>query len=236
MNTYDFDERLDYSHGVDDTGFESVLLGHIPGAVAVAKATNEEDRNGTDWWVQRVGLRALSVDLKRREIDPIIEYNEDDLALETWSVIGSKVGWTRDPNKNTDIVLWYFDPTGRFVFIPFPMLCHVFSERWQVWKTRYRTAVQDSKDWKSECVFVPRREIWAELYRVYGGMSRSVALQSNVKESIELKTRIGQEPGPIQQALFSRSDGDSHLCAMCDSPGVREYGTLWYCMEHLPSK
>lgn len=170
MKSYDFAERQRFSYGKanrDDVG--KILKENVPACIDVMQATETEDRNGTDWWcVRKAPLRNLSVDVKARDLDPVETFGTDDLALETWSVLNSKPGWTRDANKQTDYVLWMF-PTGRWVLIPFPMLCAVFAEKWQAWREKYKTRVQDSGTWQSECVFVPRREVWAELYRRYGG-------------------------------------------------------------------
>lgn len=171
MNGFSFDERLRWSDGyASSSEIGLILREHIPGCVSVERADTTADRNGTDWWCIRTApLRRLSVDAKVRSLDPIEQFGMDDLALETWSVIDKKVGWTRDPSKHSDFILWLFTTTNRFVLIPFPMLCHVFSRKWREWSAAYRTEQQNSGTWQSECVFVPRREMWAELYRVYGG-------------------------------------------------------------------
>jgi hypothetical protein len=52
------------------------------------------------------------------------------------------------------------------------MLCKVFQDNWEQWKSAYKTAQQYTPNhggYHSECVFVPRREVWAEIYRKYGG-------------------------------------------------------------------
>lgn len=83
------------------------------------------------------------------------------------------VGWTRDPNKRCDYILWLWQDTGRFCLVPFQMLCKVFSGNWMNWKSQFKTRKQKTRrasgDYHSECVFVPRREVWAEIYRQFGG-------------------------------------------------------------------
>jgi hypothetical protein len=164
------DDRF-WSEGFADINeITQVLLENFPNAINVEKARIAADLAGTDYWVHRLNLRPLSVDMKARAFDPIQEYGEDDLALETWSVIEEeKVGWTRDPNKQTDYVLWYFGGSHRWVLVPFPLLCAVFSQKWNEWALRYRTARQCSGSWHSECVFVPRKEVWDAIYQRFGG-------------------------------------------------------------------
>lgn len=55
--------------------------------------------------------------------------------------------------------------------MPFPMLCSVMRDCWEVWATFRKVRRQYTKDrgYHSECVFVPRREIWSEIYRRFSG-------------------------------------------------------------------
>jgi len=175
---YGFRERLAFSAGAaQGATVESVLLGNVPGAVKVVKSTMEEDRNGTDWWIQTQSGSRLSVDAKVRERDWAATHpDEDDLALETWSVVESGVvGWTRDERKRTDYILWLWVDTGRWCLIPFPFLCRVFADCWPAWSTTFRTARQrtphlNGGGYHSECVFVPRRTVWAEIYKTFSGV------------------------------------------------------------------
>ncbi len=173
---YGFEERLAMSSGVAASAdVRSILLKHIPGAVNAHQAATVNDRQGIDWWVEMSTAKHLAVDAKVREQDWAARNpHEDDLALESWSVVEKQVpGWTRDVNKKCDYVLWLWKDTGRFCLVPFPMLCGVFSRRWQSWRVDYKTRQQHTPrangGYHSECVFVPRRELWAEIYRQYGG-------------------------------------------------------------------
>jgi hypothetical protein len=174
MNHYDFQEQLQWSDGYQHEGIEAILKTRVHGCCGVEKAEEADDRNGTDYWVARPDpLPPLSVDVKVRQED-WAEKGKDDLALETWSVVNDKdpergkVGWTRNPNKRTDYVLWYWTDTRRFFLISFPALCRVFHANWQKWSKRYGTNRQTSGQWQSECVFVPRMVVidaiarWAE--------------------------------------------------------------------------
>jgi len=54
------------------------------------------------------------------------------------------------------------------------MLCKVFEQQWQAWSKHYKTRQQftprsGGSGYRSECVFVPRKEVWAAIYRQYGG-------------------------------------------------------------------
>jgi hypothetical protein len=172
---YDFTERVLMSHGVSaNRNIRDILLERIPGSVNAHPAHITNDRNGTDYWVEHMSGKHLSVDCKIREEDYFKKQGCDDLALEIWSVKETgKVGWTRDTSKRTDFILWYWNDTGRYCFVPFPELCNAMQTKWQEWARRYKTAEQRSWDngrtWTSECVFVPRREVHVEMYRQNSG-------------------------------------------------------------------
>ncbi len=145
---------------------DGILMSAIAGAARVRQASPGEDRDGTDWWVDLVDGHSLSVDLKARAEDWSVR-GEDDLALETWSVVEKQApGWTLDLKKRTDYVLWWWQDTGRWCLVPFAMLRTVFFELAPEWRKRYRVCRQDTAgQWHSECIFVPRRVVWAAIYR-----------------------------------------------------------------------
>lgn len=152
-----------------------ILSLNIPGAVHVYPARQKDDKNGTDWWVTHRSGYALSVDCKIRSTD-FLPKGCDDLALESYSVVEhKKPGWTRDDRKRTDYVLWLWSDTRRWCLVPFPMLCAVYSQRWQLWRTKYRTERQYTPEYGgyySECTFVPRKVVWREIYLQYSGQLR----------------------------------------------------------------
>lgn len=167
MFNYNFAERLDFSNGFS-VGLSDILVRKIPGAIKVVRASEADDRKGIDYRVLRADGKQFLVDAKIRNEDwSAKNLKYDDLALETWSVIqngiGIKVGWTRDTAKHTDYILWLWTDTGRFFLVPFPMLCGVFENHWREWATTYKTARQDSGEWQSECVFVPRLKLMEKL-------------------------------------------------------------------------
>ncbi len=173
---YDFHERLAMSSGTAAVAdVRAVLLDNIPGALSVTPAATANDKQGIDWWVELSTAKHLAVDAKVRDQDWAAKRpDEDDLALESWSVVEKNIpGWTREPSKKCDYVLWLWKDTGRFCLLPFPMLCHVFTLHWQAWRQQFKTRQQftprTNGGYHSECVFVPRRVIWAEIYRSFGG-------------------------------------------------------------------
>jgi hypothetical protein len=180
---YGFKQQLEWSDGhADQEDVERVLLNRIPAATKVTKADKKNDRQGTDYWVERSNaLPPLSVDRKVRDEDFSVHINPklrgDDLALETWSVmpgtggsVDGQVGWTRDISKRTDYVLWYWRDTARFCLVPFAPLCFVFGKTWREWSLRFKRRVQTStgeggRQWNSECVYVDRNAVFDAMQR-----------------------------------------------------------------------
>ena len=162
VNRYDFQERMLWSQGFQGAGIGRILRDRIPGCHAIEQAQENADRSGTDYWALRQDLPPLSIDVKVRSKD-CQNFGNDDLALETWSVLNETPGWTRNEKKRTDFVLWFWQDTGRFFLISFPALCKTFSRYWQEWSQCYCTAIQDSGNWRSECVFVPRSVVIAKV-------------------------------------------------------------------------
>ncbi len=178
----DFSDCLIRSQDADCAAkVSNILLAEIPGSVGVYLAAKANDRRGVDIWVEMSSGTHLAIDLKTRNADWAHTHPlEDDLALETWSVIEKEVvGWTRDTTKRCDYVLWFWKDTGRFCLIPFPSLCRAFTDHWQVWKVRYKTSVQRTAwsggDYHSECIFVPRKVVWLAIYKRIGGVSDSLS-------------------------------------------------------------
>ena len=172
---YDFDERLRWSEGYLTQGVSHILKNRLPACVGIEKANELDDRNGTDYWALRDNLPPLSIDVKVRDTDFKAKFGQDDLALETWSVIYTKPGWTRDVTKRTDFILWYWQDTGRFFLVSFPILLQVFLRYWERWQKDYKTAKQSSATWKSECVFVPRKIVIEKMNSWQTGISKQQA-------------------------------------------------------------
>ena len=167
---YDFNEQLAMSQGISESkSVKEIIQNNIPGALYVFQANSKNDKNGTDWWVECSSGKFLSVDVKVRG-DDYLKKGFDDLALETFSVVEkSIIGWTRNADKQTDYIVWFWKDTGRWCLVPFKMLCKVFQENWVQWKEIYQCSLQETTKngcalYHSECVFVPRREVWKKIY------------------------------------------------------------------------
>lgn len=140
---WDFHERLSFSEGVEATvEFMDALRNIVPGAVDITRATEAEDRQGTDYWIHRGGnLHPISVDVKNREFCPIKRWGRDDACIEVvsvWSEVPKicKPGWTVDSNKRTDYIAytWPSDNGIRYWIVPFHPLCRAAQINWRMWR------------------------------------------------------------------------------------------------------
>jgi len=165
---YDFHERLNFSKQYRTSAYlDAVLRTRIPGYTGLTVARTSDDLRGTDYWAHRFPAVQVSVELKVVEKRKFISRIPlDYLPLETWSVLPvgdrvGKVGWTRDATKETDYVVWFWEDGLKFHIVPFVPLCSVFSEHWERWREipGHHRREQQSRGWKSECIFVPRELI-----------------------------------------------------------------------------
>lgn len=176
MKTFTFQEQLIMSEESirENEDLETYLLAKIPLAASIRRAEKDDDKKGIDYWVTLLSGRVIGVDVKVRKTD-WKKRGCDDVALECWSVVEKKiVGWTRDTQKQTDYILFLWRDTGRCMLLAFPVLCSIFLKHWEEWSKTYQTAYQltensRSSRWHSQCVYVPRRIIWQEVYLAFGG-------------------------------------------------------------------
>jgi len=202
MNSFEFNTQLRWSNGICNEGIKKILMAQFPNSLDIEKSTTEEDRNGTDWWIVRKDLPSLSVDVKIRSRDYWEDKNRDerfdDLCLETWSVCNptagnyGKPGWTRDPKKRTDYILYYWQPTGRFCLLSFYPLCSVFMSKWKEWRDDYGGGIFSNGKRKppiltqtidriakkilyyTESILVPRTVVHEEMLKWSNGVVRGI--------------------------------------------------------------
>ena len=155
MKTYDFDKELKYSQDVYKD-LAKVLKTRYK-ALAVYPAHPKNDRKGIDLIVELEG-RITTVDAKIRKVD----FGYSDCALETWSVLDSKIGWTICPDKLNEWVLFFWMDSGASFLVDAAKLRTVFKANYLKWTKAYKTAQQFTPGfggYKSECCFVPIRVI-----------------------------------------------------------------------------
>ena len=185
---HDFAERLAFSEGVELAGAVlDYLVAGVAGATGVRRASEQQDRHGTDYWIDRAhGLPAVSVDVKHRQFDPITGWDEklcavdqrkqygNDACVETTSIYtGSrsmpwqdahrrKPGWTIDATKRTDLLVFTW-PTAnamrRFWILYFPHFCTAAMRHWRGWAQEYGERAAVNERYLTLSVYPPRAVI-----------------------------------------------------------------------------
>lgn len=196
---YDFAERLQFSEGI---GLTDEILRHIkqhiPAATGYRRAKTNEDRHGTDYWVDRKhGLPPVSIDLKSREFCPIQKFGSDDACIETTSVYrgpSAKVfrddlreipGWTLDDRKRTDLIVytWPHDPDMfgaaqmRYWIIYFPFLCAAALKNWRDWSRLYGERSAQNRGYLTLSTYPPRAVIAKAIKEFTSGTLTEVPFQ-----------------------------------------------------------
>jgi hypothetical protein len=186
MNTYSMDERLGFSRGVRESTDLATIKKMIPGCVSVVKTDEQQDKNGIDYIATLRRGREINIDAKAREAGCSVYWNDGpEVALEIWSVKPlnghrGKTGWTLDESKETELVLFTFDPQDcpNCYLVSFQLLRIAFRKNILKWIDTYRVATQKSKEngrmWQSQCVFVPVDTVYDAMRDVSIGEMRAL--------------------------------------------------------------
>lgn len=176
LKVHDFYEKLHYSELIDfEPSFKEFLIQNIPNAYEIKKTEQEEDKTGVDYWILRKNLPPIAIDVKNRDICPIMKFGVDDICIETTSVYTGpknppwedkyrqKPGWTIDPNKRTDIIVysWPTEELGirRYWIVYFPLLCRASMLKWREWVDKYGEKASYNQNYLTLNVFVPKEEV-----------------------------------------------------------------------------
>ena len=231
VHDFDFNQQLGMSEGRSNGKDSKNIFYHVfANTIRIEKSELYDDMKGVDYWLSQKAGNRIGVDVKRRKVDYFALKGEDDIALETYSdVEKKKIGWTLDKRKMTDYVLWIWEDTGRYLVLPFPPLCTVFTSHVEEWKKSYKPIKQRSNEgqWYSECMFVSRLVVRRAINEVSGLSTKPRTafvvpprVSGNetpraIRQELEIKTYSGIErliqqsrtPSAIErtQAVISRS-------------------------------
>lgn len=167
----DFNQKLQYSLGEQQNFDHEILKRHIPNCERIEKTDIETDKTGIDYIAVindgvHPGGTKIYIDAKTRErgCSKYWHNGEPELAIETWSVVGSQYnkavpGWTFKTNTNVDYILYTFHESDskQYFFIPFQLLRKAARENYSDWIKRYplKRQNQTSGRYQSEAMFVP---------------------------------------------------------------------------------
>lgn len=161
------------------------IMQMLSGCATVREAPEDMDRLGVDYIATLRKGAEVYIDAKARR-EGASRYrgwlNEDPfLAIEIWSVMPggkyntqrSKVGWTLDEQKITDLILYTFHPTDSEIcyLLPFQHLRIATRRFLKNWIARYGGRIQDNRNFESQAVFVPASEVILAIETTYSGIA-----------------------------------------------------------------
>lgn len=126
--------------------------------VNVEKTDVETDKTGVDYYAYLKTGVIVKIDAKRREVGVSKFWKGiPELAVETYSVYKSKIGWTFNSASPVDYILYSFEPcdSNNYYFLPFQLLRKAAYDNGREWRNRYGEKPQYSNGWESRCIFVP---------------------------------------------------------------------------------
>lgn len=157
---HDFGERLAFSQSEAHVkAVTEFLKREIPGCVDAVKTDITTDKKGIDYIVKLKGGAEIGVDEKMRDkgASKYWYYDEAELALETWSVYRSVLGWTFSTKTNVDYILYTFDPSDwdKAYLFPYQLLRMALHHNGEDWAEKFSIKLQTSNGWQSQAMFVP---------------------------------------------------------------------------------
>lgn len=142
---------------------------NLPDALNIHRAAMDNDKMGVDYFIEFQGAQMRTLDVKARRQDYALK-GQPSICLEIWSNYETKkVGWTRDPKKITDYILFYWHESQASMLVDFHRLRPLFDRDWQDWRMVFGSSIQKNKNYTSESLFITPRELSARLYREYDG-------------------------------------------------------------------
>lgn len=176
MTAHNFNNKLQCSKGVLSESIEDTIKAMLPGCVDVDGASEDEDKNGIDYWAHLESGHSVAIDVKTRErgCKKFWQNGLPELALEVWSNVSRKtIGWTLDVSKKTEYVFYIFDQSdsNECFLIPFQLLRSAFKKNGRDWYNEFGSKIQKSTDangntWQSEAIFVPAPVVLSAVFDV----------------------------------------------------------------------
>lgn len=213
---HQFHERLAFSETGERQKAVLERLRELLGGWGVEKASPEEDRQGTDYWIAGPHGRNFSVDLKVRGHCPIERNNSDDACIETCAIYRGPPqtpwreecraveGWTLDANKRTDLIVYTW-PSGpdriRYWAVYFPLLRAAARRYWRVWAQKYGELPARNPGYLTLNVFPPRGVILAAMESAAVGNISTAAPLPPVAQRAQ--ARREQQSVGVDQTSFS---------------------------------
>src|SRR4051812_45211269 len=117
MEEASFGDAIAYGEAPEHVEFVQRFLKREKGVVSFrARESVEVDRAGTDWYYTDKKSREHAADLKTRSREGRVW----DVAVEVWcDVAKGWPGWSVDPQKVTDLLVYYYPPSQTIILFDY---------------------------------------------------------------------------------------------------------------------
>jgi hypothetical protein len=168
--TRDFHNDLAASQTPEvDAAIVSAIRSQYPDARNIMKSCTENDKAGADWWIEFTNNKVLSLDAKIRTKDYTTTTESRIACIEiVANTTTGKIGWSIDPSKITDLVMFYYIDTKKAYFYTARELRNAIIANWDRLKAHGKPDTTTTKSgdgfYKSEVLFVSHAELWRCMY------------------------------------------------------------------------
>lgn len=107
-------------------------------------------REGIDKVLYFKNGKQLLIDEKKRRKD------YGDILLEEWSIVEKhKKGWTGDPAKKTDYIVYVIMPSAKVYLLPYLLLQSAWRKNYIDWKGKYKTVYAKNATYNTSSLCIP---------------------------------------------------------------------------------
>lgn len=166
LTARNFDDDLAASQTPEiDAAVKLAIRNHYPDARSIMKSCPENDKAGADWWIEFTNNKVLSLDAKIRTKDYTTATEDRIACIElVSSKTTGKLGWSIDPSKITDIVMFYYIDTKKAYFYPARELRNAIIANLDRLKAHGKPDTQKTESgnrfYESDSIFVSHAELW----------------------------------------------------------------------------
>lgn len=144
---------------------KAAIKARFPEVLNIAQAHKQNDILGADYWLEFQGCKMETLDTKIRKLDYSLRGDKRIACLElVANTTTGQTGWTLDPAKRTDWVMFFYCETGSSVFYNARELRAAVLAYLPQLKTKGKASTQRTGNYESKSLFVSHRELWAAIY------------------------------------------------------------------------
>ena len=171
MIARDFHTDLAMSDNADiENAIKAECLSYFPEVLNIRKAHKENDKLGADYFLEFPNCKMESLDIKVRKDDYSLRGDDRTACIElVANTTTRKKGWTLDPNKHTDWIMFYYIETGKSFLYNARLLRAAVTRYLPDLRKHGKPTVQKTQSgsghYESDSLMVSHRELGAAIYK-----------------------------------------------------------------------